>query len=173
MTTLSHPVGPADHVLGPADAHVTIVEYLDYECPYCARAHLEVRGLLDRVGDKLRFVPRHFPLVDLHPYAQIAAEAAEAAGAQGRFWEMHALLLENQEALAPAYLVRYAAALGLDLGRFLEDLQRHTHVDKVENDLRSGLRSGVKGTPSFFVGNAEVQTDWHGGNLMRAVQRAA
>ena len=119
---LEPPVGDRDHVRGPATAPVTLVEYGDYECPYCGRAHPVVGELRERLGDRLRFVFRHFPLDSVHPRARHAAEAAEAAGAQDRFWEMHDLLYENQEDLGDEALRRYAAEVGLDLERFEEDL---------------------------------------------------
>jgi protein-disulfide isomerase len=151
MTRLRTDVGSDDHVLGPSGAPVTLLEYGDYQCPFCGKARWEVRRLLGAIGDRVRFVYRHFPLSQLHPHAVEAAEAAEAAGAQGRFWEMHDLLFENQDALDPPALLSYAEVLELDVPRFEQDLLQHRFADKVRRDFMSGARSGVNGTPTFFV----------------------
>ncbi|MES9539071.1 Na+/H+ antiporter NhaA [Actinomadura sp. NPDC000600] len=148
---LAAPVEPErDHVRGPAKAPVTVVEYGDFECPYCGRAEAVVRELLADHGD-VRYVWRHLPLNDIHPQAQLAAEAAEAAAAQGRFWEMHDLLLDRQDALRPRDLVRYAGEIGLDVERFRADLRRHTGAGRIAEDVDSADLSGVSGTPTFFV----------------------
>ena len=138
-----------DHIRGPVDASTTIIEFGDFECPYCGRAEAVARELLAE-GD-LRFVWRHLPLTDVHPAAQLAAEAAEAAAAQGRFWDMHDLLLERQDDLRAADLVRYAGDLGLDVDRFHNDLKRHAHQARVAQDVESADISGAAGTPTFFV----------------------
>lgn len=140
-----------DHVRGAPDASVTLVEYADFECPFCGRAEPAIRELLAEQGDGLRYVFRHLPLHDVHPRAQLAAEAAEAAGVQGAFWELHDLLFEHQDALTPQDLRRYASQLGLDVGRFESDLYAHAHEQRVEDDIASADASGVSGTPSFFV----------------------
>jgi protein-disulfide isomerase len=129
---------------------VTVVEYGDFECPYCGRAEPAVRELLAETGD-VRYVWRHLPLTDVHPNAQIAAEASEAAGKQGAFWRMHDLLLDHQDALRPADLTTYARNLGLDLNRFSEDLTRHAGAARIAEDVDSADLSGVSGTPTFFV----------------------
>jgi Na+/H+ antiporter NhaA len=148
---LAAPVEPdRDHVRGPEKAPVTVVEYGDFECPYCGRAESVVRELLADYGD-VRYVWRHLPLNDIHPQAQLAAEAAEAAAAQGRFWEMHDLLLDRQDALRPRDLVRYAGDIGLDVERFRADLRRHTGAGRIAEDVDSADLSGVSGTPTFFV----------------------
>ena len=139
-----------DHIRGPADGPVTLVEYGDFECPYCGRAEPIVRDLLAEFGD-VGYVWRHLPLSDVHPRAQLAAEAAEAAAAQGAFWEMHDLLLRHQDALDPDDLMRYAEQLGLDLARFEDDLRMHAGAVRVADDVDSADRSGVSGTPTFFV----------------------
>ncbi|MGZ4384005.1 MAG: Na+/H+ antiporter NhaA [Gaiellaceae bacterium] len=139
-----------DHVRGPTDAPVTLVEYGDFECPYCGRAEPVIRELLTDFGD-LQYVWRHLPLSDVHPRAQLAAEASEAAAAQGAFWEMHDLLLERQDALHPPDLIRYAEQLGLDPDRFERDLRAHGHAGRVAGDVDSADLSGVSGTPTFFV----------------------
>jgi Na+/H+ antiporter NhaA len=139
-----------DHIRGPADATVTLVEYGDFECPYCGQAEPVVRALLQNMGD-LRYVWRHLPLTDVHPNAALSAEAAEAADRQGAFWPMHDLLLQHQQELRPFQLVRHAADLGLDEDRFREDLRRHVGAAKVADDVDSAGSSGVTGTPTFFV----------------------
>jgi Na+/H+ antiporter NhaA/2-hydroxychromene-2-carboxylate isomerase len=138
-----------DHVRGPLDASVTVIEFGDFECPYCGQAEPVARELLAEAD--LRFVWRHLPLPDVHPAAQLAAEASEAAAAQGRFWEMHDLLLEHQENLTAADLMGYAADLGLDVDRFHDDLKRHKHTTRVAQDVESADLSGATGTPTFFV----------------------
>ena len=140
-----------DHVRGSDDAPVTLVEYGDYECPYCGQAEVVIRELLVSFGDDLRYVWRHLPLNDVHPNAQMAAEAAEAAAAQGAFWAMHDTLLAHQDALSPPALRRYAADLGLDVERFWEDVRRRRHEARVAEDVETADASGVAGTPSFFV----------------------
>src|SRR5579862_1438401 len=150
---LKPPVGASDHVQGPAEAPVTLLEYGDYECPYCGEAYLIVKALQNRLGDQVRLVFRNFPLAEAHPHAEHAAEAAEAAAAQGKFWEMHDMLYEHQDALEDADLARYAKALKLDLPRFIKDMENHTYVDRVRSDFTSGVRSGVNGTPTFFINN--------------------
>jgi Na+/H+ antiporter NhaA len=139
-----------DHFRGPVDAPVTVVEYGDFECPYCGRAEPVVRELLRAFGD-VRYVWRHLPLSDVHPNAQLAAEAAEAAAAQGAFWEMHDLLFDHQDALRPTDLVGYAEQLGLDVERFVEDLRAHAGAARVAEDVDSADLSGVSGTPTFFI----------------------
>jgi protein-disulfide isomerase len=148
---LTVPVGPEDHVRGPMTAPLTLLEYGDYECPFCGAAHPVTEQLMQILGDELRFVYRHFPLTQIHLHAQQAAEAAEAAGAQGRFWQMHDLLFENQRNLATRDLLAYAGSVGLDLARFAHDLEAHVHTPRVREHFLSGIRSGVNGTPTFFV----------------------
>lgn len=151
-------VGPDDHVSGPATAAVTVISYCDFECPYCGRAYPIIKRLHAELGDRLRFVFRHFPLIHKHPHAQQAAEAAEAAGAHGRFWAMHDLLFENQEALGTADLRTYGKSLGLDMARFDQALAAHTYADRVQQNVTSGKASGARGTPTFFI-NGERHTD--------------
>ena len=153
IATLSPPVDPQrDHVRGGADAPVTLVEYGDYQCPYCGEAYPVVRELMERFGDQLRVVFRHMPLADLHPRAPFAAEASEAAGAQGRFWEMHDRLFEHQLELDDPDLRAHAEAVGVpDRERFDAELRDRVHAARVEDDYRSGAQSGVPSTPRFFV----------------------
>jgi protein-disulfide isomerase len=152
LDELATPVDPErDHVRGPEEAPVTLVEYGDYECPYCGRAEGTIRELLQAFSEELRYVYRHLPLVEVHPHAELAAEAAEAAGAQGRFWEMHDLLFANQRALEPADLRARAAQLELDVERFWEEVRSRVHARRVTEDVRSADESGVAGTPTFFI----------------------
>jgi protein-disulfide isomerase len=161
-----------DHVRGAGDAPVTLVEYGDYQCPYCGRAEVVIRELLVSFGDELRYVWRHLPLNDVHPNAQMAAEAAEAAHAQGRFWDMHDRLLGHQDELAPEDLGRHAAAIGLDVERFVEDLRRRVHAQRVADDVRSADASGVAGTPSFFVNGRRYQGAYDLPTLTSVVREA-
>ena len=140
---------PVSHVFGNPDAAVCIVEFGDFECPYCGQAEPVVRDLLNE--GEVRYVWRHLPLTDVHPRAQVAAEAAEAAGAQGAFWEMHDLLLAHQDELRPADLLRYAEQLGLDTERFHQEIKDGVHQTRVAQDVESADVSGVSGTPTFFI----------------------
>ena len=140
-----------DHIRGPKKAPVTLVEYGDFECPYCGMAYPVVEAVRKRMGKDLRFVYRHFPLANAHPHAQAAAEAAEAAGAQDKFWEMHDVLFEHQDALEERDLLAYAHALSLDIPRFMAEVRSGVHAPRVREDFTSGVRSGVNGTPSFFI----------------------
>jgi protein-disulfide isomerase len=151
VARLRLPVGERDHVQGPATAPVTLVEYGDYECPYCRAAVPIVKELQELLGDQLRYVFRHFPLTGMHPHAQHAAEVAEAAAAQGKFSEMHADLFEHQEALQDDHLMQYAADLDLDAARIRRELGAHSHAGKVREDFESGVRSGARGTPTFYL----------------------
>src|SRR6185436_13310711 len=140
-----------DHIDGLPDALVTLVEYGDYECPYCGAAYPIVKEVQARMGDELRFVFRNFPITTSHPHAEHAAEAAEAAAAQGRFWEMHDYLYEHQRGLTDQDLHQYAEELGLDVDRFDSELAEHVHGPRVREDFMSGVRSGVNGTPTFYI----------------------
>ena len=159
-----------DHIRGPRDASVTIIEFGDFECPYCGQAEPVARDLL--ADTDLRFVWRHLPLTDVHPAAQLAAEAAEAAAAQGKFWEMHDLLLTRQENLRPADLVQYAADLDLDVDRFRDDLMRHVHERRVAQDVESADVSGATGTPTFFVNGQRHYGAYDLDSLVAAVTTA-
>jgi len=145
------PMADRDHIQGPIDAPIMLLEYGDYECPYCGEAYPVVKEVQKRLGKRLCFAFRNFPLANAHPHAEHAAEAAEAAAAQGRFWEMHDLLYENQSALEDSDLARYASALGLDAERLLKEVATGAHVGRLREDFRSGARNGVNGTPSFFI----------------------
>jgi protein-disulfide isomerase len=160
VSALTPPVTERDHVAGPHDAPVTLVEYGDYECPYCGMAYPIVKAAQHQLGDKLRFVYRNFPLREIHPHAQHAAEAAESAGAQGEFWAMHDTIFEHQHALEDDDLVRYAEAIGVEAHRIAEDLANRTYEKHVRDDFRSGVRSGVNGTPTFFINGERYNGPW-------------
>jgi len=173
LLDLAEDVDPArDHIRGSKQGPVTLVEYGDYECPYCGRAEVVVRELLDSFGDDLRYVWRHLPLNDVHPNAQMAAEAAEAAGAQGAFWEMNDWLLQHQDQLTPVDLRRHAEELGLDVDRFWDDLRRREYADRVADDVASADASGVAGTPGFFINGRRHQGAYDIETLTSAVRRA-
>jgi Na+/H+ antiporter NhaA len=160
-----------DHLRGPNDAPVTVVEYGDFECPYCGRAEPAVRELLADFGD-VRYVWRHLPLSDVHPNAQRAAEAVEAAADQGAFWEMHDVLLDHQDDLRPRDLLAHAEQLGLDVERFRDDLQRHRWAPRIEEDVDSADMSGVTGTPTFFINGRKHDGAYDIGALSAAVRAA-
>jgi Na+/H+ antiporter NhaA len=173
LVDLAVEVDPSrDHIRGPDDAPVTLVEYGDYECPYCGQAERVVRELLISFGEDLRYVWRHLPLTDVHPHAQMAAEAAEAAGAQGKFWEFHDTLLEHQDALRPIDLGRYAEQLGLDVERFWDELRRHVHAPRIAEDVASADASGVSGTPTFFINSRRHHGAYDIETLTEAVRAA-
>jgi len=170
---LSDDVDPArDHIRGAEDAPVTLVEYGDYQCPYCGQAEIVVRELLLSFGDDLRYVWRHLPLNDVHPDAELAAEAAEAAGAQGAYWEMHDRLLDHQDELTPDDLGSHAEALGLDVNRFWDELRRRRYARRVAEDVASADASGVAGTPSFFINGKRHGGAYDVDTLTAAVQAA-
>jgi protein-disulfide isomerase len=171
--TLSPPVAEdRDHIQGPSTAAVTLVEYGDYECPYCGAAYPVLNDLMAAFPDDLRFVFRNFPMTQMHPHAQRAAEAAEAAGAQQKFWAMHDILYENQDALAEPDLLAYAADLGLDTARFQAELADGTYRARVRDDFSSGVRSGVNGTPTFFINGRRHNGPFDLATLERAVESA-
>jgi protein-disulfide isomerase len=150
-SNLTPPVSARDHFQGPAKAPLTLVEYGDYQCPYCGAAYPVVKQLQKALGKKLRFVFRNFPLTQMHPYALVAAEAAEAAALQGKFWEMHDLLFEKQQLLNPDILSAWASELGLDLGQFGAAIKQGDIMKRIKEDRTSGIQSGVNGTPTFFI----------------------
>jgi protein-disulfide isomerase len=172
-TKLTMPVGPPDHILGPLNAPITLVEYGDFECPYCAAAHVIIKNVLETMEDQVRFAFRHFPLTQIHPHAEPAAEASEAAGRQGQFWEMHDLLYENQPRLDRLSLVSYAQMLELDIEQFENELETGAHHQRVREDFMSGVRSGVNGTPAFFINGMRYDGSWDIGRLVHALQAAA
>ena len=162
-----------DHVQGPPEAAVTLVEYGDYECPYCGAAYPIVKEVQARMGDRLRFVFRNFPITTSHPHAEQAAEAAEAAASQARFWEMHDLLYENQQALRDEDLRAHAGRLGLDIATFESELAEHVHAARVREDFMSGVRSGVNGTPTFYVNGVRHDGSYDLETLLGVLDQAA
>jgi len=162
-----------DHIQGPADAVVTLVQYGDYECPYCGEAYPIVKQLQARMGERLRFVFRNFPISTSHPHAEHAAEAAEAADAQGWFWEMHDLLYERQNRLTDPDLHAYAEELGLDVERFDKEMAEHVHATRVHEDFMTGVRSGVNGTPTFYINGVRHDDSYEADVLLDALERAA
>jgi protein-disulfide isomerase len=167
---LTVPINQDDHVIGSPTATVTLVEYGDYECPYCRAAFGAVEQVRELFAEDLRFAYRHFPLRQIHPHALDAAIAAEAAGAEGRFWEMHAVLFENQSHLTPPDLIRYAQLVGLDPVRFRTHLSDRTFEARVRRDFLSGVRSGVNGTPTFFINEVRHNGGWDVPSLVDAIR---
>ena len=161
-----------DHIQGPAEAPVTLLEYGDYECPYCGAAYPIVQQVQAHMGDRLRFVFRNFPISTSHPHAEQAAEAGEAAAAQGRFWEMHDHLYEHQRHLEAGDLHTYAEELGLDVERFDRELAENVHAARVREDFMSGVRSGVNGTPTFYVNGNRHDGSYDLDSLVAALERA-
>ena len=168
---LQTPVNDRDHVLGASDAPLVLVEYADFQCPYSARAFYAVQDLRERLGDQLCLVFRHFPLVDLHPMAQIAAEAAEAAGVQGKFWEMHDALFDYQRRFDEHALEPMAEALDLDLPRFREDMLARRFRVRVEEDIADARQNGARRTPTFFVNGEKHEGDSDEASLAGAIMR--
>ena len=162
-----------DNVQGPTDAAVTLVEYGDYECPYCGAAYPIIKEVQARMGERLRFVFRNFPITTSHPHAEQAAEAAEAAASQGRFWQMHDLLYENQRRLRDQDLRAHAERLGLEVERFDKELAQHVHAARVHEDFMSGVRSGVNGTPTFYINGTRHDDSYDIETLLAALQRTA
>jgi protein-disulfide isomerase len=165
-------VTPDDHIRGPADAPVTILEYGDYECPYCRGAFRDVHRLIDQHPTLIRFVFRNFPISQLHPHAEEAAEAAEAASTQGKFWEMYELLLQPYSHLDIDSLVTYAEVLGLSIPTFRRELTDHAYAARIERDVQEGIRNGVNQTPKFYVDGERVDGKVPLENLADMVQRA-
>lgn len=169
---LSAPVDPArDHIQGPINAPLTLVEYGDYQCPYCGAAYPEVKKVQKQLGQKLRFVFRNFPLTRIHLYAENGAETAEAANAQGKFWEMHDFLYEHQDTLAdPKLALDFAKKLGLDIERLQREMSKHTYLLRIKEDFNSGIRSGVNGTPTFYVNGVRHDGDPTAKELVKALE---
>jgi protein-disulfide isomerase len=170
MATLKVPVTPEDHIQGDPDAELTLLEYGDYECPHCGRAYGIVKQVQKHFGRRLRFVFRNFPLAQIHPHAQTAAETAEFAGAHGRFWEMHDLLFENQDRLGLPLLLALTEELGLDPQALRDALTAGEFEPRVRRDFLSGVRSGVNGTPTFFVGENRHDGPWEFEDLVTALE---
>ena len=166
---LAIPVNETDHAQGPADAPVTLVEYGDYECPYCGRSHPIAKRIQKELGARLRFVFRHFPMNNVHRNAGNAAQAAEASGAQGKFWEMHDILFEHQQDLEYGDVNHYALRIGLDPYKFESALSSQRFAKRVTDDFRGGVRSGVNGTPTFFINDVRYEGENEYEALMAAV----
>jgi protein-disulfide isomerase len=162
-SVLIPPVGADDHVRGPADASITLVQYGDYECRHCGLAHVVLKQVFEDLGDQVRFVFRNFPIGKVHSHAWLAAEAAESVAARGgeeAFWTMHDLMFENQDALQPDEVIEYAAAAGVDPVAVADDLATAAQRQRVQRDVNSGMRSGVRATPTFFVNGRRFEGDW-------------
>ncbi len=170
---LSMPVAEdRDHIQGRSDAGATLVQYGDYECPYCGEAYPIIKEVQSRMGESLRFVFRNFPITTSHPHAERAAEAAEAAASQDKFWQMHDLLYENQRRLRDENLHTYAEQLGLDVELFDKEMAEHVHAARVHEDFMSGVRSGVNGTPTFYINGVRHDDAYDAETLLAALERA-
>ncbi len=173
-TVLSRPVDPErDHIIGPVDAPLTLVEYADFECPFCAKATGVAREVREHYGDRLRYVFRHLTLPEVHPHAELAAAAAEAAAAQGRFWEMNTMLFAHADELELQDLAGYAGQLGLDVEEFLRDIDEQRHAARIREDVASAEASGARGTPTFFIGSQRHVGPWDAQSLIEALDAAA
>lgn len=171
MTQLTPSVNSYDHILRYANAPLELVEYGDYECPYCGRAHSMVKNIIERLGRDVKFVFRNFPLTKIHPHAFMAAVATEAAGLQNKFWEMHDIIFEHQRNLDAENILILADRLNLDLEQFKHDIKMQVLIDKVESDFESGLRSGVNRTPTFFINGQKYEGEWSNGELLDFLKR--
>ena len=169
-THLAVPVSERDHSQGPATAAVTLVQYGDYECPYTRQSTTIVRAIQQQLGDQLRFVFRNFPLTEIHPHALHAALAAEAAAAQDKFWQMHDYIFHHQHTLEDSDLEQFAEAVGLDLQQYARDMTERPYISRIEEDLKSGIRSGVRGTPTFFINGVLYPGSWEHDALLAALQ---
>ena len=166
MKQLTPSVNSVDHILGNPIAPLELVEYGDYSCPYCGRAYPIVKEIQQQLGSDIKFVFRNFPLSKIHPHAFSAAVATEAAGLQGKFWEMHDIIFENQQALDAEHIFLLADQLGFDMERFKNDIQQKSLIEKVEKDFESGIRSGVNRTPTFFINGIKFDGDWTDNHLL-------
>jgi len=172
MATLRVPVTKDDHAQGPEEAPVTLVEYGDYECPHCGRAYPIVKRVQKHFGKNLRFVFRNFPLNEIHPHAEDAAEVAEFAATQGKFWEMHDLIFENQQALGPETYARLTSSLKLPVSAMESALEQGSFTDRVRSDFSGGVRSGVNGTPTFFINGQRHDDSFDHDVLIAAIEAA-
>lgn len=169
MSVLKSPITPEDHIQGSEKALITLVEYGDYQCPYCGAAYPIVKNIQKHFGDQLRFVFRNFPLTQSHPFAQVAAETAEFASDHDRFWEMHDLIYENQQNLSVPFLLELANRMELPVKKLEISLENQTYAPKVQKDFISGVRSGVNGTPTFFINNQRYNEIPTYENLIKAI----
>ena len=172
MSTLKIPVGPSDHVAGDESAPVTLVEYGDYECPHCGRAYPIVKKVQKHFGKNLRFVFRNFPLTEMHPNAEFAAETSEFAGAHKKFWQAHDMLFENQNRLGGELYAELAQKLNLDPAELGDALKKREYGAKVHADFSGGVRSGVNGTPTFFINGSRLDVPWEYDDLVTAIDAA-
>lgn len=163
------PIAGRDHIQGSIKAPIALVEYGDYQCPFCGEAHPIVKAVQERLGERLCFAFRNFPLANMHSHAEHAAEAAEAAGAQGQFWDMHDLLFENQDALDDNALAKYASALGLDSQKLIDEVRAGAHSARIREDFRGGTRNGVNGTPTFFINGERYDGELSASALLEAL----
>jgi protein-disulfide isomerase len=170
MNQLTPSVQQNDHLSGNPDASIELVEYGDYECPHCGRAYPIIKSIQQQLGADLKFVFRNFPLSKVHPNAVAAAIAAEAANMQGKFWEMHDIIYENQKTLDTESIFRFAETTGLNTMRFKNDIQQKELADKVEQDFETGLRSGVNRTPTFFINGQKYEGEWEENKLLQYLQ---
>lgn len=166
MKQLTISINSNDHILGNPNATIELVEYGDYECPFCGRAYPIVKEIKRKLDGDIKFVFRNFPLAKIHPHAFMAAVATEAASLQGKFWEMHDIIFENQKTLDVDHIINFAGLLGLDTDRFKDDIQDRHMIEKVEKDFEGGLRSGVNRTPTFFINGERFEGDWSTGELL-------
>jgi protein-disulfide isomerase len=169
QTQLAVPVNAQDHSRGPKNAPITLVEYGDFECPHCGQAHYQLQELEKAIGESMRLVFREFPLTTVHPHAAQAAEAAESAGAQRKFWPMHDILFENQDALEEEDLLRYATAIDLDVEQFARDLSEERFAPRVREHFMGGVHSGVNGTPTFFINGVRHDGGFDYQSLLEAI----
>ena len=170
--SLAVPVSERDHSQGPATAAITLVQYGDYECPYTRQSTWVVQAMQQELGDQLRFIYRNFPLTEIHPHALHAALAAEGAAAQGKFWEMHDYIFHHQHTLADADLEHFAEAVGLDLQQYRRDMREQRALARIEEDVEGGERSGVQGTPTFYINGVIYRGSWEHDALLAALQSA-
>ena len=176
MTQRTHlvvSISDRDHSQGPATAAVILVQYGDYECPYTRQSTTVVRAIQQQLGDQLRFVFRNFPLVEIHPHALRAALAAEAAAAQGKFWEMHDYIFHHQHTLEESDLAQFAASVGLERQQYARDMAHQCPLSHIEEDVEGGERSGVQGTPTFFINGVMYRGSWEHDALLAALQAAS
>ena len=169
---LLSPDEATDHIAGPPSAQITLVEYGDFECPSCVQAQGAVQMMRSHFGDRMRFVYRHFPLRELHPHAELAAEAAEAAGAQGRFWPMHDLLFSHSQQLKEKHLLGYAAQLELDIPRFQNEISDHVYLQRVQEHMQGGRHLGVRSMPAFYLNGVFVDVSFGAQHLHDAIDKA-
>jgi protein-disulfide isomerase len=173
VSRLRVPVTDQDHIRGAAEAPVTLVEYGDFQCPHCGAAHANLQEVLRQRSNVVRLVFRHFPIVNVHPYAESAAETAEAAGVRDRFWAMHDWIFEHQDQLDPVHLSMGVQQIGLPVDPVIDEVQQHAHLDRVRRDFVGGIRSGVNATPTFFVNGTRLDAPHALPDLLAAVDQAA